>query len=32
MRLSGWLFLIFSWTFIIVLMVVSFVAVLKKKR
>ena len=31
MKLSGWIFLIFSWSFILILMVASFVQVLKKK-
>ena len=31
MRLSGWVFLILSWAFILVLMIASFVRVLKKK-
>lgn len=31
MKLSGWIFLILSWAFILVLMIVSFVVVLRKK-
>lgn len=31
MKLSGWIFLFLSWTFILVLMIASFVVVLRKK-
>lgn len=32
MRLSGWIFLVLSWSFIIALMVGSFSIVLRKKK
>lgn len=31
MKLSGWIFLILSWSFILILMISSFVIVLRKK-